>query len=259
MNWDSFCIFASASIVLSFAGAAVSLLMPCRDRLASALFGSGAAVLAVFITGMWISLERPPMRTMGETRLWYSFFVSLTGLFVYRRWRFRWILLFAAVLLSVFNIINIFKPEIHDKTLVPALQSIWFIPHVTVYMMAYGILACAFILAVAGVASKKHLHLESMDNLVYIGCGLLFVGMFLGAVWAKQAWGDFWEWDPKETWAAVTCAAYLSYIHLRLLGVSGKKACIPVIVGFLLLQMCWYGYQYLPSSENSMHLYNILK
>ena len=187
-----------------------------------------------------------------------SFFVLLAGWIVYARWKYSWVLLFTTVLSSVFSLLNMLKPEIHDQTLVPALQSVFFIPHVTVYMFAYGILACAFILAVAGIFDKKRQYFVSIDNLVYIGIGLLFIGMLTGMIWAKQAWGDFWDWDPKETWAAVTIAGYLLYIHLRLTGNARKTwLYVVVIVSFLLLQMCWYGYRYLPSSLDSMHLYKV--
>lgn len=78
----------------------------------------------------------PPLRTMGETRLWYSFFMGIAGLLTYIRWKYRWILSFSTLLSTVFVIINLMKPEIHDQSLMPALQSVWFIPHVTVYMFS---------------------------------------------------------------------------------------------------------------------------
>lgn len=108
----------------------------------------GAGYLFSFILGMWISLERPPMRTMGETRLWYSFFLPLAGLITYVRWKYKWILSFSCILSLVFICINIFKPEIHNKTLMPALQSPWFAPHVIVYMFAYAMLGAAVVMAV---------------------------------------------------------------------------------------------------------------
>lgn len=258
MSWDSFGYFAVVSMVLALAGALVALCRPNRTRTACWLTLGGIAALACFVAGFWVTLGRPPMRTMGETRLWYSLCVLIAGLLVYRRWRFRWVLLFTTVMASVFCLVNLLKPEIHDATLVPALQSVFFVPHVVAYMFAYGILACAFLLAVAGVADRRHSYLESIDNLVYIGTGLLFVGLLTGSVWAKQAWGNFWSWDPKETWAAITAAGYLAYIHLRLTGAARSRWLYAVvIVSFLLLQMCWYGYKYLPAAETSLHLYNM--
>lgn len=258
MNWEVFPYFAVVSIVLSLGGALVALFKPRQAFVAQVLALAGIGVLGVFVAGFWVSLGRPPMRTMGETRLWYSLFVMMAGFFVYRRWNYRWLLLFTTVLSAVFCIINMLKPEIHDATLVPALQSVYFIPHVAVYMFAYGILACSFILAVVGLFDKKNLYFDSMDNLVYIATGLLFLGLLTGALWAKEAWGDFWSWDPKETWAAVTAAGYLAYIHLRFTRASKSRwLYFVVVVSFLLLQMCWYGYKYLPSSGQSLHLYNM--
>lgn len=258
MNWEVFPYFAVVSVVLSLGGALVALFKPRQAFVAQVLALAGIGVLGVFVAEFWVSLGRPPMRTMGETRLWYSLFVMMAGFFVYRRWNYRWLLLFTTVLSAVFCIINILKPEIHDATLVPALQSVYFIPHVAVYMFAYGILACSFILAVVGLFDKKNLYFDSMDNLVYIATGLLFLGLLTGALWAKEAWGDFWSWDPKETWAAVTAAGYLAYIHLRFTRASKSRwLYFVVVVSFLLLQMCWYGYKYLPSSGQSLHLYNM--
>ena len=258
MNWEVFPYFAVVSVVLSLGGALVALFKPRQAFVAQVLALAGIGVLGVFVAGFWVSLGRPPMRTMGETRLWYSLFVMMAGFFVYRRWNYRWLLLFTTVLSAVFCIINMLKPEIHDATLVPALQSVYFIPHVAVYMFAYGILACSFILAVVGLFDKKNLYFDSMDNLVYIATGLLFLGLLTGALWAKEAWGDFWSWDPKETWVAVTAAGYLAYIHLRFTRASKSRwLYFVVVVSFLLLQMCWYGYKYLPSSGQSLHLYNM--
>lgn len=258
MTWESFPIYAISSIILALAGAAWSLYRKERSMLAIVLVSLGVLVLAFFIGGLWTNLQRPPMRTMGETRLWYSLFVMASGIFVYALWHFRWILLLTGVLSSVFSIINLLKPEIHDMTLMPALQSAWFIPHVTIYMLSYSILACATLLAIVGWVKKDMKYLPSIDNLVYIGTGMIFLGLLSGATWAKSAWGDYWGWDPKETWAAITCAGYLGYIHLRFTSYAKSKWTYALVIfSFLLLQMCWYGYQYLPSSYNSMHMYNV--
>ena len=91
----------------------------------------------------------------GETRLWYSFFLPLAGLITYVRWKYKWILSFSCILSFVFICINIFKPEIHNKTLMPALQSPWFAPHVIVYMFAYAMLGAATVMAVYLLWFKK--------------------------------------------------------------------------------------------------------
>ena len=85
---------------------------------------AGLVVFFSYILIMWISLDRPPMRTMGETRLWYSFFLPLAGIIVYSRWDYKWLLSFSTILALVFIGINLLKPEIHSKTLMPALQTL---------------------------------------------------------------------------------------------------------------------------------------
>ena len=85
------------------------------------------------------------------------------------------------------------------------------------------------------------------------------LGMLSGAVWAKEAWGHYWSWDPKETWAAATWFSYLIYIHFRLgKPLLHRKALILLLISFVLLQMCWYGINYLPSAQGvSIHTYNL--
>lgn len=256
MTWDSFIFFGIASVILSSAGA-VAAFSDRRRSLAAWSSVAAVVVLAGFITGLWVTLGRPPLKTMGETRLWYSFFAMISGLFTYLRWRYRWILSFSTVLATVFIMINIFRPEIHDQSLMPALQSPWFIPHVTVYMFSYSLLGCAFLLAVVGSVNPKKDIMDAADTLVYIGTAFLTFGMLSGAIWAKDAWGHFWSWDPKETWALATWLCYLIYMHLRLTGKGSERwLCLLLIFSFLCLQMCWWGVNYLPTAQDSIHVYN---
>ena len=238
ITWDNFYLFAVASICLWLIGAIFAFRSSVRSRMAVVLTIAGITCLGIFIAGLWISLQRPPLRTMGETRLWYSFFMGIAGLLTYIRWKYRWILSFSTLLSTVFVIINLLKPEIHDQSLMPALQSIWFIPHVTVYMFSYSVLGCAFIIALCGLVHHKEEYLVTADNLVYSGVAFLSIGMLLGSLWAKEAWGNYWSWDPKETWAVVTWMGYLLYIHLRLRRKFRKKMLYVILIfSFLALQM----------------------
>jgi ABC-type transport system involved in cytochrome c biogenesis permease subunit len=258
MNWDYFIYFAIVAVLFWVAGAFAA--WRNKTGIASASTVLGLLVFFSFILSMWISLERPPLRTMGETRLWYSFFLPLVGLIVYSRWKYKWILSFSTVLALVFICVNLFKPEIHDKTLMPALQSPWFAPHVIVYMFAYAVLGAATVLAVFLLFKKKSLtsEMDIADNLVYVGLAFLTIGMLFGAMWAKEAWGHYWSWDPKETWAAITWLAYLIYVHYRQLPRHKERLALwSLIISFALLQMCWWGINYLPSAQgSSVHTYN---
>ena len=147
-----------------------------------------------------------------------------------------------------------FFDSYNTKTLVPALQSPWFAPHVFVYIFAYALLGVAVVIAWWKLA----------DDLVYISLAFLTIGMLFGALWAKEAWGHYWSWDPKETWAAITWIAYLIYIHYRLMPRANSQEpkanhlALWILFGsFVLLQMCWWGINYLPSAQSSsVHTYN---
>lgn len=256
LTWDSFLPFALAAAGL-WALAALTALFhkgEGKSQMCLLALGGGIAVYCIFIAGLWVGLERPPLRTLGETRLWYSLFMMMSAWMVYARWHYRWLPLTSLVVALVFIIINLVRPDIHDQSLMPALQSAWFIPHVTVYMFSYSLFGCAFLLSVAGLWRRTDKYLSTTDSLTRIGLLFLTFGMLSGCVWAKQAWGDYWSWDPKETWAAATWCVYLGYIHQRI--TRRDMSCyLWLIVGFLLLQMCWYGVNFLPTAEGSMHSY----
>ena len=141
-----------------------------------------------------------------------------------------------------------FFDSYNTKTLVPALQSPWFAPHVFVYIFAYTLLGVAVVIAWWKLA----------DDLVYVSLAFLTIGMLFGALWAKEAWGHYWSWDPKETWAAITWLAYLIYVHYRQLPRQHERLALwMLIVSFVLLQMCWWGINYLPSVQgSSVHTYS---
>lgn len=261
MNWDSFIYFAIITILFWAAGAVTAY--KSKNKTTPALLTvAGLLIFALFIAGLWHFLERPPLRTMGETRLWYSFFLPVAGLLTYLRWNYKWILSFTAVLAAVFILVNILKPDIHDKALMPALQSPWFAPHVIIYMFSYAILGAATLIALYYLIREKKIGnpnqlVQMTDELVYAGIACVTLGMLMGAIWAKEAWGHYWSWDPKETWAAATWLGYMVYIHYRLKkDASAKLSMWMLIVAFVLLQICWYGVNYLPSAQQSIHTYS---
>ena len=281
MGWNIFPMWAAIVILIAATSATLAIIKKERSTVAMAMMLLAILGMAGFIAMLWTALERPPLRTMGETRLWYSFFLLVAGLFTYYRWQYRWIMLFSTVLAGVFIIINIAKPEIHDQTLMPALQSVWFVPHVSVYMFSYSLLGCATLLSTVALARRNSNMDMAIEKLLYAGLAFLSIGMLTGSLWAKEAWGAYWSWDPKESWAVATWALYLLALHfppqkrlkdnaisahltnvttpLPCGGVGGGSAYlyhIIIILGFLALQMCWYGINYLPSAETSIHTYN---
>ncbi|MGN0037175.1 MAG: cytochrome c biogenesis protein [Bacteroidaceae bacterium] len=260
ITWNQFGLFALLSILPWTIGSVLALCRSRRcERLSAWFTAAGLLVYIAFIAGLWHTLERPPLRTLGETRLWYSLFMVASGWFVYLRWRYRWIPLFSLITATVFILLNLLHPEIHDRSLMPALQSAWFVPHVTVYIFSYSLFGCTFLLALAGLWQRTASYLAHTSQLVGIGLAFLTFGMLSGCIWAKQAWGTYWSWDPKETWAVATWCAYLVYLHRQFVPNAKTRfvgSYVWLIVGFALLQMCWYGVNFLPSAAASMHSYS---
>lgn len=133
------------------------------------------------------------------------------------------------------------------RPLVPALKSVWLGIHVATAVIAYGCLALSAALAVAGLAVSRDpgrgTSVEALVNrLVTAAFPFLTLLIITGAIWAEYAWGSFWRWDPKETWALVTWLVYLSYLHLvRTRGWKGRKVLVAAIVGFAVVLFTFFG------------------
>jgi cytochrome c-type biogenesis protein CcsB len=102
--------------------------------------------------------------------------------------------------------------------------------------------------------------LESIDNLSYrtisFGFPLLTIGIIAGAVWANEAWGSYWSWDPKETWALITWLVFASYLHARITkSWQGRKPAIIASFGFIVVWICYLGVNFL---GKGLHTYGML-
>jgi cytochrome c-type biogenesis protein CcsB len=107
-----------------------------------------------------------------------------------------------------------------------------------------------------GILEKKLSLLESLDNLSYriIGLGfpLLTIGIIAGAVWANEAWGSYWSWDPKETWALITWLVFAAYLHARITrSWQGKGPAVLASIGFIVVWVCYLGVNFLGKGLHS--------
>lgn len=175
-----------------------------------------------------------------------------------------------ALLMSLFASFSLPEEMQKSSALVPALQSNWLMMHVTVMILSYAALIGGsllsisflvltynwnfasssnngdFINKISGESSSKANLALLLDNLSYrilgIGFPLLTIGILSGAVWANEAWGSYWSWDPKETWALLTWFVFAIYLHTRLTkGWQGKKPAMIASVGFFTLWICFLG------------------
>jgi ABC-type transport system involved in cytochrome c biogenesis permease subunit len=261
--WKIFELYALISIVSwGIAMVLLAFRKPIVARISDALVLLGIISLSFFIVKLWMFLDRPPLRTLGETRLWYSLFISCIGYVLYKRWNYRLFLAYALLMALVFMIINYAKPDIHDKALMPALQSVWFVPHVIVYIVSYAFLGFSCLLGIIGlyqihkgIDTKQVLGIA--ENIIYIGFGFLTLGLLFGALWAKEAWGHYWTWDPKETWALLTWGVYIVYMHLSLQNRKSPQYYLWFItLSFTVLLIAWFGINYLPAAQMSVHVYS---
>ena len=197
----------------------------------------------------------------------YMMLAGAVLLVVYTRWRMKRLLPIGALLVVALVIVSYLMPIVRSNTLVPALQSPWFFPHILVYIVCYSLMGVAAIIAIYGLV-KRPLPSDILplsSSIVYVGLIFMTFGMMFGAFWAKEAWGHYWSWDPKETWAAITWLAYLVYVHYRLMPKAmsnepqtHRLALWMLIISFVLLQMCWWGINYLPSAQGtSVHTYSV--
>lgn len=138
------------------------------------------------------------------------------------------------------------------QPLVPALQSWWMKIHVPANFIGYGTFSLAAMVAVAYlIKSKGYLvdrlpELEILDDVMYkaiaVGFAFFTIATILGALWAAEAWGGYWSWDPKETWALIVWLNYAAWLHMRLMkGLRGQVAAWWAVVGLLVTTFAFLG------------------
>jgi ABC-type transport system involved in cytochrome c biogenesis permease subunit len=272
MKWMNFSVYAKTIALCWIIGTILLTFFRKNNyirRIGNFLMFAGIFVIILYITLLWIKLEHPPLKTVGDTRLWYSLFLSLTGLIIFFRWQDNWnlfvrssFLLLTIFVSLLFLYLNVKTPENFNKSLLPALQSVWFVPHVVVYIFGYSLVGLATLIALTNLFQHyfmkdeiKNIYLA--DNLIYTGFAFLTFGLIFGAFWAKQAWGHYWTWDIKETWALITWLIYLLYIHIRYYYPELKI--FPywaLCIAFAVLLISWFGINYLPPATDSIHVYS---
>ncbi len=166
------------------------------------------------------------------------------------------------------------------EPLVPALRSSWLVMHVSVIMVSYAALLVGSLLSLAvfftdagkslelrsssigsgsfrrgytiddsNLIQLKTLNFstsEQLDNISYrtitVGFLMLTIGIISGAIWANEAWGSYWSWDPKETWALICWLVYAIYLHTRLTrGWQGRRPAMVAVIGLALIGICYIG------------------
>ena len=138
------------------------------------------------------------------------------------------------------------------QPLVPALKSWWMKLHVPANFIGYGsfslsaMLGVGYLLSSRGILTSRLPRLEIIDDMMYkaiaIGFAFFTIATILGAMWAAEAWGGYWSWDPKETWALIVWLNYAAWLHIRLVkGLRGPMLAWWAVVGLLVTTFAFLG------------------
>ena len=261
-------------VIYSLAALAYAVMWLFSSRVlrvvAPAILATGLLVNLYQLFWRWIEADQPPFKTLYESLILLAACIAIVYFIIELIYRAR-ILGLPSALGCLAAMLYAFSR--HDKDVVnlpPALQSGWFIPHVVIYFFGYAALFVAAAAAFVYLVRPKPIglnrpdlikggiiDLESLlDSAVRFGFGLLTVGLLLGSVWAREAWGDYWVWDPKETWSLVTWLIFAAYLHLHYLGGwRGRKLAALVLIGFSAVMFTYLCMHLLPTAEQSAHVY----
>ena len=211
-------------------------------RLASAFMVLGFLLLLPGVIFRGVSANRVPWGNMYEFSITGALAFSAAYLFALKKYKLRWLGLpvSLSVLLTLGTAVTLlYRPS---APLMPALKSPWLVIHVSAAIISGGVFLLANCIAATylifdryeqkglrPVWAEKLPSLETLDNLSYRLVALVFplwtFSVIAGAIWAEAAWGRYWGWDPKETWAFITWVAYAAYLHARVtIGWRGRKA-----------------------------------
>lgn len=204
-----------------------------------------------------------PVSNLYEVFILFAVITAIVYLFYERRYQVRSLGGFVLLVISaavVFQLWYAFDRNAHEiQPLVPALQSYWMKIHVPANFVGYGTFAMAAMIGVAYLivswlqtVNPKARLLESlpdltvMDELMYkaiaLGFAFFTVATILGALWAAEAWGGYWSWDPKETWALIVWLNYAAWLHMRMTkGWSGRPMAWWAIIGLFVTLFAFVG------------------
>ncbi|MFZ9840682.1 MAG: c-type cytochrome biogenesis protein CcsB [Candidatus Nanopelagicales bacterium] len=223
-------------------------------RISLSLTALATLLLAVGVIARGVAAQRAPWGNMYEYAIAGTFAVLLVYLLMSRKQDFSGIGVFVLMpsLLSLGLAQTVLYIPVAD--LVPALKSGWLVIHVASTIIAGGGFSLGFAFAVGQLVAAKgksklakrlpdEAQLELLSYRVSAwGFAVWTFAVLAGAIWAEEAWGRFWGWDPKETWALITWIAYAAYLHARVtVGWRGGKAAAIAIVGYATYLFNFFG------------------
>ncbi len=197
-----------------------------------------------------------PVSNLYEVFILFSLITAMFYLYYEQHYATRQLGAFVMLVISAAVVFLLWYTVTRDaadiQPLVPALQSWWMKIHVPANFIGYGtfslsaMVASAYLLKSHGYLVDRLPSLEVLDDVMYkaisVGFAFFTVATILGALWAAEAWGGYWSWDPKETWALIVWLNYAAWLHMRLMtGLRGKVAAWWALVGLLVTTFAFLG------------------
>ena len=197
-----------------------------------------------------------PVSNLYEVFILFSLITAMFYLYYEQRYATRQLGAFVMLVISAAVVFLMWYTVTRDaaeiQPLVPALQSWWMKIHVPANFIGYGtfalsaMVAAAYLLKSSGYLVDRLPSLEVLDDVMYkaisVGFAFFTVATILGALWAAEAWGGYWSWDPKETWALIVWLNYAAWLHMRLMtGLRGRVASWWALVGLLVTTFAFLG------------------
>jgi cytochrome c-type biogenesis protein CcsB len=197
-----------------------------------------------------------PVSNLYEVFILFSMITAMFYLYYEQRYATRqlgpFVLLVISAAVGFLLWYTVSRDAADIQPLVPALQSWWMKIHVPANFIGYGTFALAamvgsaYLLKSHGILSDRLPPLEVLDDVMYkaisVGFAFFTVATILGALWAAEAWGGYWSWDPKETWALIVWLNYAAWLHMRLMsGLRGRVAAWWALIGLLVTSFAFLG------------------
>ena len=251
----------------------------------------GAVLLHVLATLLrwWEShragMGHAPLTNMYESLVFFALCIALIGLVLERRYRQAGLCAFIMPLAGFTMAYASFADRIDSgiRPLIPALQSNWLVAHVVTCFIGYGAFAAAAALGLMLLLKRREDDADApdtpgnqertnpaepappsprlpkaaiLDDLIHktiiFGFLWLSAGIITGAVWAGEAWGTYWTWDPKESWSLITWFFYAFVLHIRLTrGWRGKIIACLAVLGFFVVLFTYFGVNFYLSGLHS--------
>jgi ABC-type transport system involved in cytochrome c biogenesis permease subunit len=230
--------------------AAASLLLLLSGKIWG-IFVFGAAVLlhlSLLLCRVLI-LQRPPVSNMEETVLFIPFVAAASSCLLAYRMRSVHPLFMASVGSALlFTLLQVFSIDVPLAPLQPILASnFWLTIHVLMVVGSYAFFLLSSISAHISLSQKSNAFLDKFTLVTQmLGLSLLIPGTILGGVWAQESWGRFWDWDPKEAWAFISCCFSLLAIHLYTFNKISRHAfSFLAALSFQVITFTWYGVNFI--------------